>query len=299
MHTIRVATKTGLGYRPAVFRVAVAVAVALVGGCAAPGDEAVRTGGDSAGTRDAVVDHATSALRENSALLSLTWIGGRAGATYRPTRDTASLRGGTLAGRIHAARDIVGDTAITPTHDLGVCHPFTETHLPSQDGGVGNAVVWLAGVSTGPMPDAPRRASLTLDRCQLAPRVQRVAAGGTLQVTSRDAMRSRLRFVDAGSETLLRAQIDLNDAGQVVPTADVSRTPGLVAVRDDLHPWVRAYIAVASHPFVAVTTANGEFRFDAVPPGTYTLVVWQEKLGVRTHTVRITSGVQTRVRVEY
>jgi hypothetical protein len=60
-----------------------------------------------------------------------------------------------------------------------------------------------------------------------------------------------------------------------------------------------AGVHAVSHPFVAVTTANGEFRFDAVPPGTYTLVVWQEKLGVRTHTVRITSGVQTRVRVEY
>jgi hypothetical protein len=280
----------------------------LLGACGDPGAKGARAAGDRGSDRGGeeragVVDHAASVVPPDSAVQSLRWSGAAGnvagGAAYRPVRDTATLQAGVLVGRISTTKDIVGDSAIIPTHDLAVCHPFTETHLPAQDRGVGNAVVWLAGVKTGPVVDAPRRATLTLDRCQLSPRVQRMAAGGTLQVASRDAMSSRLRFVDVGDEQKMRTQVDLTDAGQVVPTSAMSEQPGLVAVRDDLHPWVRAYIAVASHPFVAVTTADGAFRFGTVPPGRYTLVVWQEQLGVRTRAVRVETGVETRVRVEY
>ena len=217
---------------------------------------------------------------------------------YRGTDDTVSLRAGTILGRVNTTHDVSGDSAIVPTHDLEVCKPFTDSRLPSTRRGVGNAVVWLLGVAVGPMQDASRRATLTLDRCQLTPRVQRMATGGTVQITSRDAMMSSLRFVSV-ADASVRATVALNDAGQVVPNSEVAVLPGLVEVRDDRHPWVRAYLAVASHPFVAVTEPDGTFRFGAVPPGSYTLLVWQEQVGVRTQTVRVTTGVETRVSIEY
>ncbi|MBL0170160.1 MAG: hypothetical protein IPP90_05405 [Gemmatimonadaceae bacterium] len=222
-----------------------------------------------------------------------------AGARYVVVTDTSALHGGTIVGTLEAPAGLTGDSAITPTHDLNVCKPFTDTRTPSQDGGAGNAVVWLVGVTTGPPLNASRRAALTLDRCRLEPRVQRMALGGTLQVTSRDAMSSRLRFVDVGDATTIRAQVMLTDAGQVVPTGEVAATAGLVEVRDDKHPWVRAFIAVAPHPFVAITSSNGTFRFDSVPEGTYTLVVWQEQLGVRTQVLQVHRGVEVRVRMKY
>lgn len=190
------------------------------------------------------------------------------------------------------------DTSIVPTHDLSVCKPFTESQVASRNGGVGNAVVWLEGVAEGPKDDAPRRVKLTLDGCHFEPRVQRVAAGGTVLVNSKDAMMSRLQFIAAGEATS-RATILLTDAGQIVPTSDVTMPAALVEVRDDRHPWVRGWLAVAPHPFVAVTQADGQFRFDNVPPGKYTLVVWQEKLGARRTNVRVEGGVQAMVEVTY
>jgi len=190
------------------------------------------------------------------------------------------------------------DTSITPTHDLGVCRPFSESLVPSRDGGVGNAVVWLSGVTRGPREDAPRRARLTLDGCRLDPRVQRVAATGTVLVNGRDAMMSRLKFTADGERTP-RATVLLSDVGQVVPTDEATVRPGLVRVSDDLHPWVRAWLVVAPHPFVAVTGADGQFRFDGVPPGRYTLHVWHERLGTRDKSVRVEGGVQTRLMMEY
>ena len=243
---------------------------------------------------DDAADHAADAGQGGAALARI----GRDDVKYRPSEDTVALRAGVIVGRISTGKDVSGDSAITPTHDLQVCKPFTDSRLPSLQRGVGNAVVWLLGVTQGPPQDASRRATLMLERCQLSPRVQRMASGGTVLVTSGDAMMSNLRFVGVG-DGAVRATVSLNDAGHVVPNSEIGTAAGLVEVRDDRHPWVRAYIAVSSHPFVAVTAPDGGFRFDGVPSGAYTLLVWQEQLGVRTKAVRVTQGVSTRVSVEY
>jgi hypothetical protein len=43
---------------------------------------------------------------------------------------------------------------------------------------------------------------------------------------------------------------------------------------------MKGYIAVFKHPFFAVTTKDGKFELKGLPPGTYTIEAWQEKLGV-------------------
>jgi hypothetical protein len=208
-----------------------------------------------------------------------------------------------VVGRIGGGERASRDSVITPTHDYKACDPFTQKTMPSTSDGVGNAVVWLVGVATGPVDASPKRVELHLDGCRLEPRVQRVAVGGTLMVASHDQMMSRLRFTSVDGEgtprSTLRSTVLLNDAGQVVPTAEAIAHAGLVEVTDDRHPWVHAWIAVAPHPFVAVTTADGQFHFDGVPPGRYTLAVWSEVLGARTQELRVTSSVETRIDVKY
>ncbi len=238
-------------------------------------------------------DHAVAATKDRGAAMLARAAGGANGTAY--TVDIVPTPGVIIG---HVGGGEPRDTSITPTHDLGVCRPFSESIVPSRDGGVGNAVVWLMGVSRGPRDTAPRRVKLTLDGCRLDPRVQRVALGSTIMISGRDAMMSRLQFTGAG-ESSPRTTVLLSDAGQMVPTGDASAAPGLVQVTDDMHPWVRAWVVVAPHPFVAVTDADGQFRFDGVPPGRYTLVIWHERFGVKTNTVRVDGAVQTKVEVEY
>jgi hypothetical protein len=50
---------------------------------------------------------------------------------------------------------------------------------------------------------------------------------------------------------------------------------------------------VAEHPYYAITSDEGEFILEKVPPGKYTLQVWQEILGTVTQEVTV-AGESTR-----
>jgi len=78
----------------------------------------------------------------------------------------------------------------------------------------------------------------------------------------------------------------------------VFKKPETVRIDCDLHTWMRAWVVVTEHPFYAVTEANGEFVIDNVPPGKYTLKIWQETLGTVTREVTVGDKDTTGVTVE-
>ena len=54
---------------------------------------------------------------------------------------------------------------------------------------------------------------------------------------------------------------------------------GLVRVECDAHGWMLGWVYVADNPYYAVTATDGTFTLANVPPGSYTLVTWQEYAG--------------------
>jgi hypothetical protein len=65
------------------------------------------------------------------------------------------------------------------------------------------------------------------------------------------------------------------------------------------HPWSSGSIHVFDHPYFAVSAATGRFVLDSIPPGTYTMRTWHERLGNTTREVRIEDGRIARVEVKY
>jgi hypothetical protein len=61
----------------------------------------------------------------------------------------------------------------------------------------------------------------------------------------------------------------------------------MVPFKCDVHGWMSAYAGVLEHPYYAVTTSGGRFELKNLPPGTYTVEAWHEKLGAQTQTVTI------------
>src|SRR5260370_9610811 len=51
-----------------------------------------------------------------------------------------------------------------------------------------------------------------------------------------------------------------------------------IPVKCNVHPWMKAYIAVFNNPYYVVTGKDGSFTIKNVPPGTYTVTAWHGSL---------------------
>ena len=61
----------------------------------------------------------------------------------------------------------------------------------------------------------------------------------------------------------------------------------MMPIKCDVHRWMNAYVGALEHPYFAVTAEAGTFQLPDLPPGTYTLEAWHERLGVRTQQVTV------------
>ncbi len=63
--------------------------------------------------------------------------------------------------------------------------------------------------------------------------------------------------------------------------------PGIVRVFCDIHSHMSAFILVFAHRYFAVTDDDGRYTIDNVPPGTYTVVAWNEAMPQETRRVTV------------
>ncbi|MAG71527.1 MAG: hypothetical protein CL471_14725 [Acidobacteria bacterium] len=66
----------------------------------------------------------------------------------------------------------------------------------------------------------------------------------------------------------------------------------------DTHTWMRGFV-VASVDRAEVSAADGSFRIDEVPPGTYELSFWHEVLEGSSQTVTVPAGAVAEVQVDF
>lgn len=66
--------------------------------------------------------------------------------------------------------------------------------------------------------------------------------------------------------------------------------PGIVRVFCDIHSHMSAFILVFSHPFFSMTGADGSYRIENVPPGSYNVVAWHEGTASEARPVIVADG---------
>jgi plastocyanin len=65
---------------------------------------------------------------------------------------------------------------------------------------------------------------------------------------------------------------------------------GVVKVYCHIHSEMSATILVFDHRLYTTPAANGTFTIDMVPPGTYELSAWHERIGETTKTIQVATG---------
>lgn len=160
--------------------------------------------------------------------------------------------------------------------------------LVSLDYGVRDAVVWLAPLAAPPRAPSWKSALVSFEKCSLSPRVQVASVGQVLEVVNRDGTLHSVR-AHLGAVTVFNKS--LRDAGAIPDEAQSTlEQPGIYTIRCDLHPWERATVVVTSAAPAQLTSMDGNFNFDEIPPGLYTLGAWEEKAGISARRIELPGG---------
>jgi len=62
-------------------------------------------------------------------------------------------------------------------------------------------------------------------------------------------------------------------------TKSFNQSEVFIPLRDNQHPWEKAYVGVFDHPFFAISDEFGNYRIEGLPPGQYVVIAWHERFG--------------------
>jgi len=145
-----------------------------------------------------------------------------------------------------------------------------------------SAVVYLETVP-GTFRPPPAHARVDQRGLQFIPHVLAVLRGTTVDFLNSDNVRHNV-FTPDGTRYNLGSW----------PQGEVRSTPfaqvGVFRQLCQIHPEMQSFVVVLANPYFAVTDAEGAFRIPNVPPGTYTLKVWSERLPTTSQQVTVTAG---------
>jgi plastocyanin len=160
----------------------------------------------------------------------------------------------------------------------------TETVTVGPDGALQNVFVYVKdglGNRTFPVPTTP----VVIDQkgCRYVPHVLGVQVGQTFEITSSDNTLHNVHAIPANNREFNKS----HPLAGISHTHTFSTAEVMVPFKCDVHRWMNAYVGVLDHPFFAVTGSDGAFELNGLPPGTYTIEAWHEKLGTQTQSVTI------------
>ena len=184
--------------------------------------------------------------------------------------------------------------SIPVTTDASACgnQQQSEELVVGADKGIKYAVVRLIGVKGG-APFVAKPVEIDQKGCKFNPHVLVVPKGGNLDILNNDSVTHNIHSHSTANDEFNKNQPSFKK--RVSKTFDEDER---VRLSCDVHPWMSGWVVVAEDAFVAITDASGAFQLPNVPPGTYKLEVWQEKLGTQTKDVTVKAGAGSEVTFE-
>lgn len=216
-----------------------------------------------------------------------------AGPPYKVTGNEGSITGSVL---------YTGSQPTPSTYSMAsdpVCAKggeATSEELLVADGKLQNAFVYIkSGLPKNSF--TPPSTEVVLDQrgCRFVPHVLGVQTHQSLKIVNSDETSHSIHPTP-------KINKGWNETQYMSASPIVKRFPleeALIPVKCNLHSWMRAYIGVLSHPFFAVSAADGSFSIKGVPPGEYEVEAWHEKLGARTMTLKVAEKSEATVEFRF
>jgi hypothetical protein len=231
------------------------------------------------------------------ALLAGIFAGGCGGgsepapAPHTPPPDARRVdasTAGNVSGRVAFEGAAPANTPVKLESDPACVHDrpdgLTLDTIRVSNGGLENVFVYVKDGLGNYYFETPTE-PVTLDQkgCNYTPHVFGVRTGQPLEIVNSDAT---LHNVNAAAQ--VNQGFNLGQPVQGMKTAKVFTAPEvMVRIKCDVHSWMTAYAGVLAHPYFAVTANGGAFELKGLPPGTYTIEAWHEKLGTQTQSVTL------------
>ncbi|MBI3306578.1 MAG: carboxypeptidase regulatory-like domain-containing protein [Candidatus Omnitrophica bacterium] len=173
-------------------------------------------------------------------------------------------------------------------------HPdpvYTEDVVVNADQTLRNVFVYVKEGLEGKTFPTPTE-SIVMDQkgCHYTPHVYGIQVGQKLDIVNSDSTLHNVHGMPTQSKEF--------NMGMPIQGMKLSKSfdkpEVMVKFKCDVHPWMRAYAGVLTHPFYSVTGEAGTFEIKNLPAGTYTVEAWHEVYGTQTQKVTVDeAGAQT------
>lgn len=174
--------------------------------------------------------------------------------------------------------------------------PVYTQDLVVSDGNLKNVFVWVKSGLDGYTFDPPSEA-VVLDQegCIYHPHVFGVRTGQEISIQNSDPTTHNINPSPQNNRNWNISQ-GPNDEARIQTFA---REEVMIPIKCNVHPWMTAYVGVVAHPYFSVTDDDGSFSLEGLPPGTYTIEAWHERLGKQEQQVTIADSESKEISFEF
>jgi len=212
--------------------------------------------------------------------------------------SSASAGTATVRGEVKFVGAVPKPTPINMAADPSCAkqHPtpvLSQSLMADARGDLQNVVVFLAdGLGEGKFDPPSQPAVIEQKGCMYQPHVLALQANQRLELVNDDPTTHNIHPTPANNREWNKAEPPGTKIDEAFPREEIA-----IPVKCNVHPWMRSYVAVFKHPYFMVTGKDGRFNLSNLPPGTYTIEAWHEKLGIATQ--RVTVGANETKAIDF
>ncbi len=193
----------------------------------------------------------------------------------------------TYTGKPAKARpiDMSQEPACAKIHTTPVT---TETVVTGPNNALANVVVYISAGAPDEGQVPAQAVTFEQKGCQYVPHVLVMHTGQELKIVNSDQTSHNVHPI-----AKINREWNKSQPPGAPPISEQYDREEFIAVKCNVHPWMRGYFAVLKTSHYDVTKADGAFKLPDLPPGKYTITAWHEDYGTQTADVTI-SGNETK-----